>query len=52
MTYITNPENSLINAANWCNQWEKSITECLTQIFNSPATAQIINNWHAVEMVL
>lgn len=52
MTYITNPENSLINVVNWCNQWDGSIVDCLVKVFNSPATTQIINNWHAVGGVL
>jgi len=52
MTYTTNPENTLINIANWCTQWQGNINQCIADVYNSPATAQIINNWHAVEGLL
>jgi hypothetical protein len=46
MTFITNPERTLINAANWCRDYaDIPAKECIADIFLHPTVAQIINNW-------
>jgi len=53
MTYITNPETTLINAANWCRDYaDIPAKECIQDIFLHPTVAQIINNWAHVEILL
>jgi len=48
MNIYTVNENTVINIANWCNEMNLAITVCINDVLNSPATAQIINNWHSV----
>ncbi len=52
MTYITNPETTLINAANWCRDYDESIKTCIQDIMAHPTVAQIINNFAHVEILL
>ena len=50
MTVYTVNENTVINIANWCNQMNLNISQCISDVLASPATTQIINNWHSVIM--
>lgn len=48
MTYETITEETLVNVVNWCTEQMQDISVCLVQVLSSPATMQIINNWHSV----
>ena len=48
MTYETITEETLVNVVNWCNEQLQDVSVCLVQVLSSPATMQIINNWHSV----
>lgn len=48
MDIYTVNENTVINIANWCNEMNLKISQCISDVLASPATTQIINNWHGV----
>ena len=48
MTYETVTEETLVNVVNWCNEQMLELSICLVDVLSSPATMQIINNWHSV----
>jgi hypothetical protein len=48
MSYETVNEETLVNVINWCTEQMQEITICMVDVLSSPATMQIINNWHSV----
>ncbi len=48
MDYNTVNEETLVNVVNWCQEQLQEPSICLVQVLSSPATMQIINNWHSV----
>jgi hypothetical protein len=48
MTYETVSEQTLVNVVNWCQEQMQDVTVCLIEVLSSPATVQLINNWHGV----
>lgn len=48
MTYETIDERTLVNIVNWCYEMRGEAEFCLVDVLSSPATMQIINNWHSV----
>ena len=48
MTYETVSEQTLVNVVNWCQEQMQDVTVCIIEVLSSPATVQIINNWHGV----
>ncbi len=47
VTYETITEETLVNLVNWCYEMRGEIEFCLVDVLSSPATMQIINNWHS-----
>jgi len=48
MTYETVTEETLVNLVNWCNEQMLELSIFMVDVLSSPATMQIINNWHSV----
>ena len=48
MTYETVSEQTLVNVVNWCQEQLQDVTVCIIEVLSSPATVQLINNWHGV----
>ena len=48
MTYETVSEQTLVNVVNWCQEQLQDVTVCIIEVLGSPATVQLINNWHGV----
>ena len=48
MTYQTIDERTLVNIVNWCYEQRGEAEFCLVDVLSSPATVQLINNWHSV----
>ena len=48
MTYETITEETLVNLVNWCYEMRGEVEFFLVDVLSSPATMQIINNWHSV----